>query len=48
MCIFDFSTWYWELGAGTILFTALGAFGDYMMWGIIGGVLLLILAAIAK
>jgi DNA-directed RNA polymerase subunit RPC12/RpoP len=36
------------IGGAIILFAALGAFGDYMIWGVLGGVLLLILAAIAK
>lgn len=35
-------------GGGVILFAALGAFGGYAVWGVLGGILLLILAAIAK
>lgn len=36
------------IGAAIILFAALGAFGEYLIWGVLGGMLLLILAAIAK
>jgi hypothetical protein len=36
------------VGGGIILLAALGAFSVYAVWGVLAGVLLLILAAIAK
>lgn len=35
-------------GGGVILIAAIGGFGGYAVWGLIGGVLLVLLAAIAK